>query len=111
MKQRFYVFFLCELLGLFFSSLPSFLAASIFSGKYGSELEFKLESDLDMLLDQKQRINIAKYKWQNSRVLITHAVNQMKYAVKKWSELMHLPNMLVSSFVSHMFDNCIHNHF
>ncbi|KAK2167467.1 hypothetical protein LSH36_27g03035 [Paralvinella palmiformis] len=68
------------------------LLASIFSGKYGSELEFKLESGLDMLLDQKQRISIAKYKWQNSRLLINHAVQQMKYAIKKWSELMQLQN-------------------
>ena len=78
-------------------------AASIFSGKYGSELEFKLESGLDMLLDQKQRISIAKYKWQNSRLLINHAVQQMKYAIKKWSELMQLQNRLVSSTISCMF--------
>ncbi|ELT99416.1 hypothetical protein CAPTEDRAFT_168266 [Capitella teleta] len=60
---------------------------SIFNGKYGSELEYQLECQVDMLVDRKQRISVAKYKWQNSRVLLQHAVNQLAFSVKRWGEL------------------------
>jgi hypothetical protein len=63
------------------------LLEKIFDGKYGSEVEYKLECELDMLLDRKQRISVARYKWQNARVLLQHAVNQLAFAVKRWGEL------------------------
>jgi hypothetical protein len=65
--------------------------AGIFDGRYGSELEYKLESELDALLDRKQRIGVAKYKWQNARTLLNHASNQLGVAVKKWTSLPDVP--------------------
>ncbi|XP_064645995.1 putative mediator of RNA polymerase II transcription subunit 26 isoform X3 [Lineus longissimus] len=63
------------------------LLAKLFGGKYGSDLEYKLETELDMLLDRKQRIGVAKYKWQNGRVLLNHACNQLAFASKRWQDL------------------------
>ena len=70
-------------------SLPT--KAGIFDGDYGSEKENQLESTLDMMTEKKQRIAVAKYKWQNSRVLIQYAVNQLAFAVKKWTEVQNTP--------------------
>lgn len=66
------------------------LLASIFDGKYGSELEYMLESQLDTLLDRKQRVGVAKYKWQNGRALLQHAVDQLGQAVNKWVQIQNL---------------------
>ena len=38
-------------------------AGDIFKGEYGSEEENRLEEHLDKLVDQKQRIQVAEYKW------------------------------------------------
>ena len=65
--------------------------AGIFDGKYGSDLEFRLEMELDNLNDRKQRVGVAKYKWQNSRVLMQYSCNQLSFAVKRWSELCTVP--------------------
>ncbi|XP_072020564.1 uncharacterized protein [Amphiura filiformis] len=67
------------------------LLASIFNGKYGSEKEFKLESNLDMMMEKKQRISVAKYKWTQSRQLISHAVNQMGLGVRRWNDAIQVP--------------------
>ena len=65
-------------------------SAGIFNGKYGSEMEFHLESQLDALLDRKQRIGVAKYKWTNARVLLQYAVNQLAFSVKRWGEVIRV---------------------
>jgi len=67
------------------------LLSGIFDGNYGSELEYKLEMNLDTALDKKQRISVAKYKWSNARVLLQTAVNQMAFGVKRWTEVGKLP--------------------
>ena len=72
-------------------TLLSFTAASIFDGDYGSDLEDRLEAQLDALLDRKQRISVAKYKWTNSRVLLQYACNQLAFACKRWAELVNVP--------------------
>jgi hypothetical protein len=41
-----------------------------------------------MLLDRKQRIGVAKYKWSNGRVLLNHACNQLAFATKRWLDLL-----------------------
>ena len=66
------------------------MAAGIFNGSYGSELEDKLEGELDMMLDRKQRIGVAKFKWQGARVLLQYACNQLSFSVKRWQELGNL---------------------
>ena len=42
---------------------------------------------MDVLLDKRQRISAAKFKWQNGRLLVHHACNQLAVAVRKWPEL------------------------
>ncbi|XP_056002664.1 uncharacterized protein LOC125661515 [Ostrea edulis] len=63
------------------------LLSEIFDGAYGSDLENKLESDLDLIREKRQRIGNAKYKWTNGRILLQHACNQMAQANKRWAEL------------------------
>ncbi|CAG2240796.1 unnamed protein product [Mytilus edulis] len=63
------------------------LLSSIFKGDYGSQKENELESKMDMLVEKRNRVGVAKYKWTNGKVLLQHAVNQLAYAVKKWDEL------------------------
>ncbi|XP_041356021.1 serine/threonine-protein kinase dst2-like [Gigantopelta aegis] len=63
------------------------LLDKIFSGEYGSDLENRLEREVDMLLDEKERVGVAKYKWTNSRVLLQHACNQLAFAVRRWEDL------------------------
>ncbi|XP_069102788.1 GRIP1-associated protein 1-like isoform X2 [Argopecten irradians] len=63
------------------------LLNSIFNGSYGSALENELEADLEMHRERKQRIDIARYKWTNGRVLLSHACNQLNTATKGWTEM------------------------
>ncbi|XP_060574312.1 uncharacterized protein LOC132732000 isoform X5 [Ruditapes philippinarum] len=67
------------------------LLSDIFGGEYGSVEENKLEAKFDELMDKKQRVSVANYKWTNARVLLQHAVNQLAHAVRKWSDLDRIP--------------------
>ncbi|CAG5130832.1 unnamed protein product [Candidula unifasciata] len=64
----------------------------IFSGAYGSGLENRLESEVEELLDRKERIGVAKYKWSNGRLLLQHAYNQLGYAVSRWQTMDQVPS-------------------
>lgn len=68
------------------------LLSDIFGGEYGSEKENFLEAQFDSLMEKKQRVEVAKYKWTNGRILLKHAVNQMVHAENRWKEL---PNVSV----------------
>ncbi|RUS88124.1 hypothetical protein EGW08_004086 [Elysia chlorotica] len=63
----------------------------IFSGHYGSDLENKLEEEVDSLLDRKERIGVAKYKWANGRLLLQHASTQLAFACGRWVTLLQVP--------------------
>ncbi|XP_059171272.1 uncharacterized protein LOC131952564 isoform X2 [Physella acuta] len=63
----------------------------IFKGQYGSDLENKLEEEVEQLLDTKERIGVAKFKWTNGRLLLQHATAQLAYAVKRWQDLGQVP--------------------
>ncbi|KAK7096272.1 M protein, serotype 2.1-like [Littorina saxatilis] len=63
----------------------------IFNGEYGSDLENKLEAECDNLLEKKERIAVAKYKWTNARILLDHAVKQLGMACQKWMSLKEIP--------------------
>eukprot|EP00058_Branchiostoma_floridae_P017716 XP_002603205.1 hypothetical protein BRAFLDRAFT_126988 [Branchiostoma floridae] len=67
------------------------LLAGVFKGRYGSELEYKLEEEVDMLDDRKQRVLTAKFKWHNARVLMHHAVSQLALGVRRWLDLKRIP--------------------
>ncbi|BFZ25738.1 hypothetical protein BsWGS_28777 [Bradybaena similaris] len=64
----------------------------IFSGKYGSDLENKLETEVEELLDRKERIGVAKYKWSNGQLLLQHAYDQLGYAVGRWQTMDQVPS-------------------
>ncbi|XP_077993643.1 uncharacterized protein LOC144447481 [Glandiceps talaboti] len=77
------------------------LLMSVFDNKYGSELEMKLEGELDMLLERQQRILIAKYKWHNARVLLHHATNQLAFSVRRWGDVSRIhPTNLAALYQS-----------
>lgn len=67
------------------------LLSDIFNGEYGSELENSLEQAFDNLMDQKQRVSVANYKWTSARVLLQHAVNQLAFAVQRWKDMTNIP--------------------
>ena len=73
---------------VFFSFL---YLADIFNGEYGSDLENSLEQAFDNLMDQKQRISVANYKWTSARVLLQHAVSQLSFAVQRWKDVSKIP--------------------
>ncbi|XP_050398744.1 uncharacterized protein LOC126816350 isoform X1 [Patella vulgata] len=63
------------------------LLDKIFSGEYGSDLENKLEVEVDQLRNRKERVAVAKYKWDNSKVLLQHACTQLAFTVRRWLEI------------------------
>lgn len=65
--------------------------ASIFDGKYGSEAEYRLESELDMLMERKQRVAVARYKWNNSHTLAKHSVGQLSFGIRRWADVLQIP--------------------
>lgn len=67
------------------------LLSAIFKGEYGSPEENRLEGQLDNLLDKKQRVQVAHYKWTNARELLVHAVGQLTTAEQKWAEVIKVP--------------------
>ena len=68
------------------------ITGDIFDGDYGSEVENRLENEFYSLLDKKERIQVAKVKWSNARLLLDHAVRQIGVACSKWSSLKHIPS-------------------
>uniref|UniRef100_A0A1I8H264 Dynactin domain-containing protein n=1 Tax=Macrostomum lignano TaxID=282301 RepID=A0A1I8H264_9PLAT len=67
------------------------MLAAIFDGKYGSELEFRLEREHDATSDRQQRIAAAKARWQAGRLLIHHACAQLGHGVKQWETCGSMP--------------------
>lgn len=67
------------------------LLSNIFGGEYGSELENKLEAEYDEIMDKKQRIEVAMYKWKNGRCLLHHGVQQLGRANELWNKLPEVP--------------------
>lgn len=64
---------------------------SIFGGSYGSELEDKLEGDLDKKMEYKQRIEVTMQRWRNAQVMVQAAYSQLTYAFSCWQNLLTLP--------------------
>ncbi|XP_071492933.1 uncharacterized protein [Diadema antillarum] len=67
------------------------ILSSIFDGKYGSEAEYRLETELDMLMERKQRVAVARYKWNNSHTLVKHACGQLSFGIRRWGDVLQLP--------------------
>ena len=62
----------------------------IFNGAYGSDLEEKLELESEQLLQYKQHLGLAHYKWWNCRQLVHHACTQMAYACRRWTQIQEI---------------------
>ena len=63
------------------------LLENIFNDEYGSELEARLELESEHLLQVKQHISVAHYKWHNSKNLIHHACLQLAFAKRRWEQI------------------------
>ncbi|XP_054708517.1 uncharacterized protein LOC129218305 [Uloborus diversus] len=67
------------------------LLDSIFGGQYGSERENRLEKEYDLLLERKNHIDQAHFKWKQAQIMVKQACSQLGLAVQKWKELLEKP--------------------
>ncbi|CAD5125151.1 DgyrCDS13394 [Dimorphilus gyrociliatus] len=95
-----------ERLQLIYTEMDELLAG-IFNGKYGSDREYELETQVDLAMEQKQRISIALYKWKNARELLKHAVPQLGHAVSRWQQLYNLPHNVKFNMVTEVRNHVI----
>ena len=63
---------------------------STFDGDFGSELENKLETQVNELSKSKEQLRSALHKWSNARFLLVYAYNQIQSSEQSWMELMKL---------------------
>jgi hypothetical protein len=63
---------------------------STFDGDFGSELENKLETQVNELGKSKEQLRSALHKWSNARFLLVYAYNQIQASEQSWMELMKL---------------------
>ena len=66
------------------------LLENIFNGEYGSELEERLEIEVEQLMQYKKHISVAHYKWANSKTLVHHACLQLAYAKRRWEQIQNV---------------------
>lgn len=83
------------------------LLAGIFDGKYGSDQEYELETQVDLAMEQKQRISIALYKWKNARELVKYATPQLGHAVNRWQQLPTIPHSVRYNMVTDVRNHLI----
>ncbi|XP_022242319.1 uncharacterized protein LOC106460009 [Limulus polyphemus] len=67
------------------------LLDSIFGGDYGSDLENRLEKEVDLLKEQKNHMNQAHFKWRQGHMMIKQAAIQLGLGVQKWKEIPEIP--------------------
>ncbi len=59
----------------------------IFDGKYGSDLEGQLERETELLTERKEMISRTRNYWNNAKVLMEHAVQQLAYSTRRWAQI------------------------
>jgi glutathionylspermidine synthase len=64
------------------------LLGEIFNDSYGSDKEWKLEMEMDLMGEKKGRIQGAHYKWSNAHKFLSTAVSQVNWAAKRWAQIM-----------------------
>lgn len=64
------------------------LLGKIFNDSYGSDKEWKLEMELDLLAEKKERIKTAHYKWTNAQNFTSTAAAQINWATKRWGQIL-----------------------
>lgn len=75
------------------------LLGQIFNDSYGSDKEWKLEMELDLLGQRKERISAAHVRWSAAHVYLDHAVKQLSWSTRRWAQIAsHRVTVLVVSF-------------
>lgn len=64
------------------------LLGKIFNDSYGSDREWKLEMELDLMGEKKERIRTAHYKWNNAHSFTSSAASQINWATKRWAQIL-----------------------
>lgn len=81
------------------------LLGRIFNDSYGSDKEWKLEMELDMLGERKERVNAANVRWKAAHVYLDYAAKQLSWSTRRWAQIAnHRVTVLVVSlkFTSHI---------
>lgn len=74
------------------------LLGRIFNDSYGSDKEWKLEMELELLNERKQRIHAANVRWRAAHVYLDHAVKQLSWSTRRWAQIAtHRVTVLVVS--------------
>lgn len=63
---------------------------SIFGGSYGSDMENRLEKEVDLLKERKQHIDQAYFKWKQGHTMVKQGCSQLGYALRKWKDLLDM---------------------
>ena len=75
------------------------LLGRIFNDSYGSDKEWKLEMELDLLGQRKERISAAHVRWRAAHVYLDHAARQLSWSTRRWAQIAtHRVTTLVVSF-------------
>ena len=77
------------------------LLGRIFNDSYGSDKEWKLEMELDMLGQRKERINAAFVRWRGAHVYLDHAAKQLSWSTRRWDQISthHVTVLVVSLLI------------
>lgn len=76
------------------------LLGRIFNDSYGSDKEWKLEMELDLLGQRKERVNAANIRWRGAHVYLDHAVKQLSWSTRRWAQIAtHRVTILVVSLL------------
>ena len=63
------------------------LLGRIFNDSYGSDKEWKLEMELDLLGQRKERISAAHVRWRAAHVYLDHAARQLSWSTRRWAQI------------------------
>lgn len=63
------------------------LLGRIFNDSYGSDKEWKLEMELDLLGQRKDRINAAFVRWRAAHVYLDTAAKQLSWSTRRWAQI------------------------
>ena len=76
------------------------LLGKIFNDCYGSDREWKLEMDLDLTAEHRERIKTADYKWKNAQTFLNTARDQVSWAARRWAQIatINSANTMVRTF-------------
>lgn len=81
------------------------LLGRIFNDSYGSDKEWKLEMELDMLGQRKERINAAFVRWRGAHVYLDHAAKQLSWSTRRWAQISthRVTTLVVSLLIGCLF--------